>query len=202
MTTAEIEIGRPEGRTKFSTFADERYEKHKAGRSGLSTSEFTLVVEGYLHEWACMGQCNLYIQAARDSEVKEALLTYRHDVCEPNITEMKVILDDGGYMHPRPYNGESENKSLQELGTVQNVAITDAQIIVQMIFGTHGFMNHWNTGAAMSKRTDVREAFRRNWHRANRWNVAYYDMAVDKKYMMPLPTMDAKGMARTVMMGG
>ena len=62
-------------------------------------------------------------------------------------------------------------------------------------------MNHWNTGAAMSNRTDVCEAFHRNWHRANRWNVAYYDLAVQKGFMMPLPTMDAKGMMRTTMMG-
>ncbi len=57
-------------------------------------------------------------------------------------------------------------------------------------------------GAAVSKRTDVREAFRRNWHRANRWNVAYYDLAVDKGFLMPMPTMDAKGLIRTAMMGG
>lgn len=66
-----------------------------------------MVNEGYLHEWVCMGQCNLFIQAAKDSEVL-----------------------------------------------------------------------------------------------ANRWHIAFYSLAVDKGYVMPLPTMDAAGLLRTATMGG
>jgi hypothetical protein len=45
-------------------------------------------------------------------------------------------------------------------------------------------------GAAASQRTDVRNAFARNWHRANRWNVALSALAVEKKFLMPfLPWM-------------
>ncbi|WP_158633665.1 DUF3231 family protein [Tautonia sociabilis] len=197
-----IEIGKPEGRTQFSGYAERLYEERRDERSSLSSSEFTMVMEGFLHEWACIGQCNLYIQAAEDPEVKEAVLTYRHDVCEPNLTEMKAILDGPGYMEPQPYNAETEHKSLEELGTLPNAAMSNAEIIVQMVFGTRGFMNHWTQGAGASMRTDIRDAFVRNWHRANRWNVAFYSLAVKKGFMMPLPTMDAKGLMRTTVMGG
>jgi hypothetical protein len=198
---AGIEIGTPEGRTRYSRFADERYEKRRHDRDSLSSGEFTLVMEGYLHEWSCMGMCNLYIQGAKDPDVKRALETYRHDVCEPNLTELTTILKKDGYKLPQPYNAESESKSVEELGTFDGSAMSDAQIAITMIFGTQGFMNHWNMGTMVSKRTDVREAFRRNWHRANRWNEAYYDLAVEKGYLMPLPTMDAKGLMRTTVMG-
>lgn len=197
-----IEIGTPEGRTRYSKFADDRYAKRKHDREGLSSAEFSLVVEGYLHEWSCMGMCNLYIQGAKDPEIKLALETYRHDVCEPNLTEMNTILDSGGDKAPQPYNAVTESKPIQELGTFERSAMSDAQIAITMMFGTQGFMHHWNIGAMASKRTDVREAFRRNWHRANRWNEAFYDLAVEKGFLMPMPTMDVKGMMRTTMMGG
>lgn len=161
-----------------------------------------MVMEGYLHEWACMGMSNLYIQAATDADLKHAIETYCHDVCEPNLTELKVVLDGGGYMLPHPYNVESESKTVQEFGDLPNAAMSDAEIALQMFFGTRGFMNHWNMGAAASQRTDVRDAFVRNWHRANRWNVAFYAVAVGQNFLMPLPTMDAAGMVRTTVMGG
>ena len=79
--TTTIEIGQPEGRTQYSDWPEGVYQKHfHDDRDSLSSSEFTLVMEGYLHEWACMGQCNLYIQAAKDPDVKQAIPTYRHDV--------------------------------------------------------------------------------------------------------------------------
>jgi hypothetical protein len=37
-----------------------------------------------------------------------------------------------------------------------------------------------------SMRTDVRDAFIRNYHRANRWHVTFYDLAVDKGHFTPL----------------
>jgi hypothetical protein len=54
----------------------------------------------------------------------------------------------------------------------------------------------WNTGGTMSERTDVRDAFIRNYHRANRWQVAFHEIALEKGFLTPLPTMDAKGMIR------
>ncbi len=51
-------------------------------------------------------------------------------------------------------------------------------------------MELWNTGAFMSQRTDVGDAFLRNYHRANRWHVAFYDMAVEKGYLTPLPNIE------------
>lgn len=197
----QVEIGRPEGKTSYSDFADARYEKRRTTRNSLSASEFWMVMEGYLHEWVCMGQCNVYIQAARDTDIKLAIETYRHDVCEPNLTELKKILEDGGYSLPQDYNAVTEAKSLNELGQLLNAAIGDAQILTGMIFAAQGFMTRWNIGTASSKRTDVRDAFVRNWHRANRWHLTFYDLAVEKGFVMPLPTMDAAGMMRAAVMG-
>lgn len=92
----EIETGKPEGKTRFSGSAERFYEEKRSERGSLNSSEFSLAVEGYLYEWACTGMCNLYIRAAKDPEVKETVLTYRHDVCEPNLTELKAALDGNG----------------------------------------------------------------------------------------------------------
>lgn len=104
-------------------------------------------------------------------------------------------------MLPQPYNAESKGKNLAGLPDIPDPSMSDAGIVVQMFFGTKGFMNHWNMGA-MSIRTDVRDAFVRNWHRANRWNVAFFASAVKKGLFMPMPTMDTKGLVRTAVMGG
>lgn len=53
-------------------------------------------------------------------------------------------------------------------------------------------MMRWDMGAAASKRTDVRDAFVRNWHRANRWHVAFHALAMEKGYKKPLPTIKPK----------
>jgi hypothetical protein len=71
--------------------------------------------------------------------------------------------------------------------------INDRMITIAQWFGTRGFMTLWQNFAAMSQRTDVRDAFIRNFHRANRWHVVFHEMAVAKGHMSALPTMDAKG---------
>ena len=105
----------------------------------------------------------MYIQVAQDPFIKKAIEIYRQDVCEPNLTELMVILEKGGYRLPAKYNVISASKSVQELGNIHTDAIND-----RFIFSTIGFMNLWNMGAAHSFRTEVRNAFIRNYHRANR----------------------------------
>ncbi|MBB4517475.1 hypothetical protein [Paraburkholderia fungorum] len=61
-------------------------------------------------------------------------------------------------------------------------------IVIAQWFACRAFMLLWNTGAMMSELTDVRDAFLRNYHRANRWQVVFHEMAVEKKFLMPLPT--------------
>ncbi len=39
-----------------------------------------------------------------------------------------------------------------------------------------------------------------NHHRANRWHIAFHDLAV-KKGFLPLPSLDAKGLLHTTTMG-
>lgn len=56
----QIEIGQPEGRTPFTDYAEEFYEKQREKRDMLSASEFWVVMEGYQREWVCMTQCNVY----------------------------------------------------------------------------------------------------------------------------------------------
>ena len=72
----QVEIGRPEGKTSYSEYAERYYEKARDGREALSASEYVAVVEGYLREFVCMGQCNLYIASAKDPELKEAIKVY------------------------------------------------------------------------------------------------------------------------------
>ncbi|MDT7531205.1 DUF3231 family protein [Sphingopyxis sp. SE2] len=193
------EIGRPEGKTSHSGYAERYYEKARADRESLSASEYVAVVQGFLREFVCMGQCNLYIASAKDPQIKEAIKVYLEDVCNPNIAEMKKILEDGGYMLPAPLE---EATSPDQVRDIDTNAINDRMITISQWFGTRGFMTLWNNFAAMSQRTDVRDAFIRNYHRANRWHVAFNEMAIEKGHMMPLPTMDAKGLMRTTVMGG
>lgn len=53
-------------------------------------------------------------------------------------------------------------------------------IVITQWFATLAFMLLWNTGATMSERTDVRDAFIRNYYRANRWQIAFHDIALEK----------------------
>lgn len=84
--------------------------------------------------------------------------------------------------------------SPEKVADIETNAIDDQMIVIGQWFATLAFMQLWNTGATLSQRTDVRDAFIRNYHRANRWYVAFYDMAVEKGYMEPLPKMDAGGL--------
>nr|WP_015061140.1 hypothetical protein [Pseudomonas sp. K-62]BAM13976.1 hypothetical protein [Pseudomonas sp. K-62] len=195
----QSEIGSPEGRTSYSSYADRYYERARDGATSLSASEYVAVVEGFLREFVCMGQCNLYIAAARDTQIKEAITVYLNDVCYPNLHEMKRILEVDGYMLPAPLE---EAVTPDEVPSIETNAISDRMITIAQWFGCRSFMTLWNNFAAMSQNTDVRAAFLRNYHRANRWHVVCHTMAVEKGHMMPLPTMDAKGLMRTTMMGG
>lgn len=53
-------------------------------------------------------------------------------------------------------------------------------------------MNRWNQGAALSDRADVRDAFLRNWHRANRWHLASIAMAQEMKFIQPRPQVQTR----------
>ena len=119
-------------------------------------------------------------------------------MCNPNIYEMKKILEDGGYELPAPLE---ETTSPDQVPDLETNAINDRMIAIAQWFACRSFMQLWNNFAGMSERTDVRDAFIRNYHRANRWHVTCHEMAVQKGHMMPLPTMDAKGLLRTTVMG-
>ncbi len=111
-TTAEgdqqprIVVGEEYGRTPYSGEAVGMYEGTRGKRQTLDAPEYYAVTQGYLREWVCMGQCNLYIQALRNPMLRQSMETYRHDVCEPNLTEMKNLLEQEGYELPAPYNAE------------------------------------------------------------------------------------------------
>ncbi len=185
------EIGQPEGRTRYSDYADRYYAKARAGATSLSASKYVAVVEGFLREFVCMGQCNLYIAAAKDPQIKEAIGVYLRDVCYPNLREMKKILEDDGYRLPAPYNAVSDAKSLEQLGQLRTDAIDDRMILVGHIFAVEGFMNRWNQGSALNHKADVRDAFVRNWHRANRWHLAALAMAEQMRLLEPQPSVRA-----------
>lgn len=195
----QAEIGRPEGRTQYTDYAERYYERTRGERKSLSASEFVAVVEGFLREFVCIEQCNLYTASARDSQIKEAINVYLNEVCCPNLHEMKAILESNGYMLPAPLE---EVVTPDQVPDIKMNGINDRMITIAQWFGTRSFMVLWNNFAAMSERTDVCDAFIRNYHRANRWHVAYHKIAVEKSHMMPMPTMDAKGLLRTTTMGG
>lgn len=48
-------------------------------------------------------------------------------------------------------------------------------------------MELWNTGIMLSHRADLSDAFIHNFHRANRWHLASYAMAVEKGFIAPQP---------------
>lgn len=53
-------------------------------------------------------------------------------------------------------------------------------------------MNRWNHGAALSHRSEVRDAFIRNYHRANRWHLASIAMAEKMQFIEPQPEIQGK----------
>jgi hypothetical protein len=183
-------IGHEKGLTPYSEFPLKWYESKRHVRHTLNASEYYVVTQGYLREWVCMGQCNMYIQVAQNPSIKKAIEIYRQDVCEPNLTELMVILKDGGYKLPAEYNAISASKTVQELSNIQTEAIDDRQLFIGFIFSTMGFMNLWNTAAAHSYRADVRDAFIRNYHRANRWHLTFHAMAEQIGFIQPQPEIE------------
>jgi hypothetical protein len=183
----DIQVGREYGRTQYSAEAEGMYEKMRNTRKTLDASEYYAVTQGFLREYVCMGQCNLYIQTLKNPMIKKSMETYRHDVCEPNLTEMKNILEEGGYELPAPYNAKTDAKSVDELGNLETDAIDDRMILIGHIFSVEAFMNRWNKAATLSHRAEVRDAFIRNYHRANRWHLASIAMAEKMQFIEAQP---------------
>lgn len=188
----EIEIGNEYGRTQFSEEPVKTYEGTRNSRTSLDVSEYYAVTMGYLREQVCMSQCNLFLQVIKNPMMRKTMLTYRKDVCEPNQAEMKELLDAGGYKLPLDYNARTEAKTLDELGTVDTDAIDDRSLLIGHIFNVEAFMNRWNQGAALSHRADIRDAFIRNYHRANRWHLAAIKMAEKMQFIEAMPIIEAK----------
>jgi hypothetical protein len=188
----QIEIGKEYGRTQFSEEAIKSYEKTRGNRATLNSSEYYAVTMGFLREHVCMAQCNLYLQILKNPMLQKSMLTYRRDVCEPNLTEMKKILEDGGYELPATYNGVSDARDINELGSIETDAIDDRMLLIGHIFSVEGFMNRWNQGAILSHRAEVRDAFLRNYHRANRWHLAAIEMAEKMEFIEPQPEIKLK----------
>lgn len=182
-----IVIGTEEGRTPYSGQPDALYAStsHESGQ--LDISEYYSVTQGYLREWVCMSQCNLYLQVACDLELKRMIELYRRDVCAPNETELGFILQQYGYSLPQPYNAVTDGYTVAELGSVATNAIDDQKIMIGHIFTVQGFMELWNMGAMQSHKADVREAFIRNYHRANRWHLASYAIVQRRGWISRLP---------------
>lgn len=183
----EIVTGQEYGRTPYSGEPEKMYEGTRGSRTTLNASEFYAVTQGYLREWVCMGQCNLFIQTLHNPMLRHSMVTYRNDVCSPNVTEMKQLLEAGGYALPAPDNAQTAALSDEQLGKLETDVINDRMILVGHIFTVEAFMNRWNQGAALSHRADVRDAFIRNYHRANRWHLATVEMALKMKFIEPEP---------------
>ncbi|MDP9312138.1 MAG: hypothetical protein M3R24_14845 [Chloroflexota bacterium] len=180
-------IGQEYGRTPYSGEHEKMYVGTAGKRNTLDAAEYYAVTQGYLREWVCMGQCNLYIQVLKNPMLRQSMETYRHDVCEPNVTEMHALLEAGGYALPAPLNAQRDARSLESLGQLETDAIDDRMILVGHIFAVEAFMNRWNEGARHSHRAEVRDAFVRNWHRANRWHLAAIAMAEKMQFIEPQP---------------
>jgi len=182
-----IVVGQEYGRTPYSAEPEKKYEGMRNTRTTLNSSEYYAVTQGYLREWVCMGQCNLFIQVLRNPMARNSMEVYRHDVCEPNLTEMKMILDGGGYTLPAPYNGVHDARSQDALGKLETDAVDDRMLLVGHIFTVEEFMYRWNQGAVLSHRAELRDAFIRNYHRANRWHLAAIAMAEQMQFIEPQP---------------
>lgn len=183
----EITIGTDKGKTPYSGAAEKHYDEFRNDTDVLNAAEYYAVTQGYLREWVCMAQCNTNIQVAKSPEIKKSIETYRHDVCEPNLTELKVLLEKGNYELPKEYNAKTAGKSVEELGDIESGFISDEQLMIGHVFFVQAFMDLWNMGAIHSYRADVRDAFVRNYHRANRWHLAAIAMAEQKGFLPPQP---------------
>ncbi len=187
----DIVVGQEYGRTPYSGEPEKFYDSMRNKRETLDASEYYAVYHGYMCEWVCMGQCNLYIQVLRNPMIRQSMETYRHDVCEPNVTEMKLILDADGYTLPAPYNAVTDAKSMGTLGKLETDAIDDRMLLVGHTYSVEAFMHRWNQGTILSHRAEVRDAFLRNYHRANRWHLAAIAMAEKMQFIEPQPQITA-----------
>jgi hypothetical protein len=136
-----IVVGQEDGRTPYSGESERLYEARRDKRTSLDASEYYAVTQGYLREWVCMGQCNLHIQVLRNPMLRQMMETYRHDVCEPNLTELRDLLAAGDYALPAPYNAEHDARSVDSLGPLETDAIDDRMLLIGHIFAVEGFMH-------------------------------------------------------------
>lgn len=183
----DIVIGQEYGRTPYSGEPERMYEGTRGKSKTLNAPEYYAVTQGYWREWVCMGQCNLFIQALENPMIRQSMLTYRNDVCSPNVAEMHALFERRGYEPPAPFNGQRDARSLDELPHLHTDAIDDKMILIGHIFVVEGFMNLWNKLGTMTHDADLRDAFVRNWHRANRWHLATMAMAEKMEFLQPFP---------------
>lgn len=182
-----IVVGQEYGRTPYSGEPEKLYEATRGTRQTLDASDYFVVTQGYLREWVCMGQCNLFIQVLRNPMLRQSMETYQHDVYEPNLTELRTLLEAGGYALPAPYNAVHDARSVESLRHLETDAIDDRMLLLGHIFSVEPFMNRWNEGARLSHRAEVRDAFLHNYHRANRWHLASIAMAEKMQFLEPQP---------------
>ncbi len=183
----DIVIGQEYGRTPYSGEPEKIYEATRGKSQVLHAPEYYAVTQGYWREWVCMGQCNLFMQALKNPMIRQSMLTYRNDVCSPNLAEMQALFTKRGYEPPAPFNGDRDAKSLDELGQIDTDAIDDKMILIGHIFTVEGFMNLWNKLGTMTYDADLRDAFMRNYHRANRWHLATAAMAKKMQFLEEYP---------------
>lgn len=101
---------------------------------------------------------------------------------------LKNILDEGGgYQLPASYNAVEYSFGLDQLAQLDTAVIDDRMLLVGHIFTVEAFMNRWNEGIRLSHRAEVRDAFIRNYHRANRWHLAAIAMAEKMQFIEPQP---------------
>jgi hypothetical protein len=88
---------------------------------------------------------------------------------------------------PAPYNAEQHSFGPDQLARLDADVIDDRMLLVAHMFSVEVFMNRWIEGARLSPRADVRDAFLRNYHRANRWHHAAQAMAERMGFVEPQP---------------
>ena len=123
--------------------------------------------------------------------IRQPMLTYRNDVCSPNVAEMHALFEQRGYEPPAPFNDQRDARSLDELPHLHTDEIDDTMILIGHIFVVEGFMNLWNKLATMTHDADLRDAFIRNYHRANRWHLATMAMAEKMQFLEGYPEIRA-----------
>ncbi len=59
----------------------------------------------------------MYVIAAEDTDLKEAIKTYLGDVGDPNIAELQQILEGGGYELPASLEDVASIDELEDINT-------------------------------------------------------------------------------------